>query len=258
MDPYLEAPDMWPDVHQTLITYIRDAIQLQVRPGYRARIDERIYMVGETTRTLYPDVTLLRQPQLEPAMAGGPALMVEAPATTPLVMTVPPTESREPFIKIVHAGGGEVVTVLELLSPANKTPGKGRKLYRRKQHEILRSQTHLVEIDLLSRGQHTVALPESARINLPPHRYLICVNRAAADRWDYELYPLTLAQPLPSLLIPLRPPDPDITLALQPLFDRCYENGAYADFVDYTRPPEAPLSAAETAWMTAHLSSPPV
>ena len=37
MDPYLEEPRRWPDVHQSLITYIRDALQPAVRPRYFAR-----------------------------------------------------------------------------------------------------------------------------------------------------------------------------------------------------------------------------
>jgi hypothetical protein len=251
MDPYLEAPGLWPDVHQRLITYIADAIQPQVRPQYRARIEERVYLV-EPERNIYPDVTLLRRPMWMPGGRNGGAAV--AVADEPLTFTLFPTEHREPFIEIIHHEGLEVVTVLELLSPANKTPGPGRTLYLQKQHEILNSHAHLVEIDLLSRGQHTVALPESARPKLPPYRYLVCINRAAVPRWRFEIYPFALADRLPRIRIPLKEADPDVTLDLPALFDHCYENGAYADFVDYTRPPEAPLSAEETAWMTAHIN----
>ena len=53
-----------------------------------------------------------------------------------------------------------MVTTIEVLSPRNKTAGsEGRKLYRQKQREILSSDTHLLEIDLLRAGQHTVAAP---------------------------------------------------------------------------------------------------
>ena len=50
--------------------------------------------------------------------------------------------------------GEEVVTVIEVLSPANKTVGEGHRLYRRKQQEVLNSQAHLIEIDLLAEGLH--------------------------------------------------------------------------------------------------------
>ncbi len=46
-----------------------------------------------------------------------------------------------------------LVTVIELLSPANKERGsKGWELYRRKQEDVLKSDVHLVEIDLLRGG----------------------------------------------------------------------------------------------------------
>ncbi len=38
MDPYLEEPGMWPDVHHELIAIIRDQIQSQLASGYRAVI----------------------------------------------------------------------------------------------------------------------------------------------------------------------------------------------------------------------------
>ena len=38
MDPYLEAPSLWPDVHHELITLFRDQLQAQLSPRYRAVI----------------------------------------------------------------------------------------------------------------------------------------------------------------------------------------------------------------------------
>ena len=42
MDPYLEDHALWPDVHSSLITYIREELQAKIRPSYVARIGERI------------------------------------------------------------------------------------------------------------------------------------------------------------------------------------------------------------------------
>ncbi len=89
-----------------------------------------------------------------------------------------------------------------------------------------------------------VALPEPALSNLPPHRYLVSVNRAP-DRHRFELYPIPLAQRLPCCRIPLKAPDPDVALDLPAIFTRCYDNGGYSDFVDYHQPPPAPLSEEE-------------
>jgi hypothetical protein len=38
MDPYLEHPDLWSEVHHRLITAIADAVSPQVRPRYRVAI----------------------------------------------------------------------------------------------------------------------------------------------------------------------------------------------------------------------------
>jgi len=250
MDPYLEDPAHWPDVHQSLITYIRDELQPYLRPRYHARIGERVYIL-EPPHLFYPDVTIIRQPLTvrEPA----PVYAATAEAETevvdlPVLVTLPPVEHREPYLEIVHAAGGEVVTVIEVLSPANKAPGEGHRLYCSKQQELLDTPIHLVEIDLLSSGLHTVALSEEGRAELPPHRYLICVRRGP-ERRRFEVYPIPLSRRLPRMRIPLKEPDPDVVLDVQAVLDRCYDNGGYADLIDYRRPPSAPLSPEEAAWV---------
>ena len=65
MDPYLEEPTRWPDVHQSLITYIRDALQPRVRPRYHARMGERDYAL-RLPQVMYPDVVLTQQPVRAP------------------------------------------------------------------------------------------------------------------------------------------------------------------------------------------------
>ena len=250
MDPYLEAPSLWPGVHQSLITYIRDVLQPTVRPRYHARIGERLYVV-ETYHTLYPDVMLVGRPVREPTPMSIVATATETvvvEADTPVRVAVTPTEYREPFVEIVHTAGGEVETVIEVLSPANKSPGEGYHLYRRKQGEVLNSAAHLIEIDLLSEGLPTVAITEKVRADLEPHRYLICVNRKP-ERYQFELYPIPLQRRLPRISMPLREPDPDVVLDLQAVFARCYDNGGYADFVDYHQPPPVSLADEESVWV---------
>jgi len=252
MDPYLEDPVRWPDVHHSLITYIRNALQPQVRPRYHARIGERVYVL-QPPRALYPDVFLIRRPVREPAPATvatqSPEVAVaEEELEAPIIITLPPVEHREAFIEIIHAAGDEVVTVIEVLSPANKTPGEGHRLYRRKQHEVLNSVAHLIEIDLLEEGLHTVAISEEGKASLPPHRYLVSVNRAP-DEYRFEAYPIPLQRRLPRIRVPLREPDPDVALDLQAVLTQCYDDGGYEDFVDYRQPPQVTLSPEQAAWV---------
>jgi len=251
MDPYLEDPTRWPDVHQSLITYIRDVLQSKVRPHYHARMGERIYVL-QPPHAMYPDVMLTQHPIREPAPAEVavqiPALVLAEDLDVPAVLTLLPVEHREPCVEIVHAAGDQVVTVIEVLSPANKTPGEGQRLYRLKQQEILASPVNLIEIDLLAEGDLTVAISEEGLASLPPHRYLVSVKRGP-DRYRFEVYPIPLARRLPHFRVPLREPDPDVALNLQAVLTQCYDNGGYADFVDYRRQPPAALSPEEAAWV---------
>jgi hypothetical protein len=61
MDPYLEDPEIWPDLHISLITYMRDALQPDLQPRYRARMDQRLYVVrSNRNRDRDPDITIMR------------------------------------------------------------------------------------------------------------------------------------------------------------------------------------------------------
>ncbi|MBD2742170.1 DUF4058 family protein [Coleofasciculus sp. FACHB-1120] len=44
VDPYLENPELWAEVHHRLITAIADAIAPSIRPRYRVAIGKRIYL----------------------------------------------------------------------------------------------------------------------------------------------------------------------------------------------------------------------
>ena len=257
MDPYLENPSLWPDAHQSLITYMRDSLQPRIRPHYQARIGERVYILDPPyVSRFYPDVMLIQRPGSVRGEAGGSATaVVEAEplvADEPHILMWPPGEYREPYLEIFHASGGAVVTAIEVLSPANKTPGTGYTRYRDKQKEVLESRAHLIEIDLLSQGRPTIEISPEDRQSMPHWRYLVGVHRFPF-RQHIEVYMVALSRPLPLIRIPLKAPDPDVPLDLQAVLNRCYDNGGYTDFLDYRRPPPVPLSPEEQFWMEAVL-----
>ncbi len=165
-----------------------------------------------------------------------------------------PAEAREVFVKVLPVGDPErIVTVIEVLSSANKAHGSpGRDLYLRKQEEILNSDTHLVEIDLLRRGEHTVAAPLSLLRQEGRWNYLVCRHLAGTgDR--YQLWPILLPNPLPRIRIPLGGDDLEVEVDLQPLFDQCYNDGAYERRIGYDRDPVVPLAPEDAAWANALL-----
>ena len=247
MDPYLENPVLWPGVHQGLVTYIRAALNAVLPPGYVADIGERVYIV-QPERSVYPDVVVLEQPLIQTGRgSGGTATAVAS--DPPLVLTYEPVEIREVFVEILPVGEeSRVVTVIEVLSYSNKTPGhEGRKLYLTKQREILESQTHLLEIDLLRTGEHTVAVSREQLLKKCRWDYLVCLHRGGHGN-RFEVWPITIRQRLPRILVPLADGDPDVVLDLQAVFDRCYDEGAYARRIDYRRDPPIPLEGEDAEW----------
>jgi hypothetical protein len=239
MDPYLEA--YWRDVHQSLCIYARDALQPQVQPALRARLEERLVVEvdGSRERDIVPDVTITEREPWK-TTAGRVALEVAEPLV--LLEDEPLTEG---FIHIIEPkNGGRLVSVIEFLSPSNKMPGDGQRDYLQKQREYREAGVSLVEIDLLRRGERVV----TARGRIPPsHRttYQVCVRRAYNGHTEIYRVPLRCA--LPTIRIPLREGDADARLELQPLIELAYRNGAYEE-LDYTVPPDPPLNAEDAAW----------
>ena len=244
MDPWLEDPVVWPNLHHLLITQTNALLKAQLRPrGYLVTIGERVW-VTEPGRGVYPDVFLVERPAARPPVEGGIAVLE---ADQPVRVKVPGAEVREPYLEILDAHDERVVTCIEFLSPANKSPGPSRDLYLKKQREVLLSPANLVEVDLLRSGRHTVAVGSHL---IDPARnwdYLVSIARAAqAD--EYEYYPIPLPSPLPRIRIPLKPDDADGVLDLQQALDEAYDDGPFADRIDYSQPPFGKLAPDKLDW----------
>lgn len=248
MDPYLEAH--WGDVHTSLIIYSRDQLRARLPEDLRARVEERVFVESEDDddpRSIYPDVRVVERPYGQQPLSATETGSVAIALAEPVVVRMQDEAKTETFIEIRDvSSGGRVVTVIEFVSPSNKTPGKGRDLYRRKQMELEAAHVNSVEIDLLRAGNHVISCP----LKIMPAKcrgpYRISVRRATEpDAW--EVYPVSLREPLPAIRIPLRDSDPDVPLNLQALIDQCYLNGQYED-IDYAREPEPRLEAADAQW----------
>ena len=252
MDPYLEQPAYWPDVHHWLISHIATALQPQLRPRYVARVEVRVFL-EPIPRDRRPDVHLAALPlPSAPSLGTSTAVAEEgidvAVATPEWVPTPELRETRQAFIEIHGVANQEIITIIEVLSPWNKASGPGRDEYLAKQQEILRSTTNLVEIDLLRGGAHTVAATEEDVLALGSGDYLICIRRTW-NEGGLWLYRCSLREPLPTLAIPLRTEDEDVSLVLQEVLNRTYDAGAYDLILDYTEEPDPPLSRTDTLWV---------
>lgn len=81
MDPYLESPDIWSDVHSTLINLFREQLNPQLVPHYLAELDtqltiERVEENRVVNAGAIPDVAVTKSS--DRAEIGGIAV-VEAP-----------------------------------------------------------------------------------------------------------------------------------------------------------------------------------
>ncbi len=246
MDPYLEAH--WRDIHSRLIIYASDALQGVLPAGLRARVEERVLLEtpeGIGDHPLYPDVRVVEYAVKRNTEAGPGEVVADAEPLLVKAETEPVTET---FLEIIdYASGNRIITVIEFLSPSNKSPGLNREQYLGKQREICSSDANLVEIDLNRFGIHTLAFP-LARLK-PRGRtgYMACVRRAT-QRDQAEVYVMPLWKRLPVVKIPLRPKDADVPLDVQALVEQCWRNGGYEGTLNYAVDPDPPLLGAEKDW----------
>ena len=250
MDPYLENPILWTGVHSGLINAIRSQIAPALRPRYIVSIEERV-VIDVPTQQCVPDLWIQKTSRTLRSDGTLPDVVLEEP----MVMQFANDPVREPYIEILDRYQDlQVVTVLELLSPINKTAGPGREQYLKKRSETLNSSTHLVEIDLLRTGTRSHDFTEAQLRTLGAFDYLISINRSQglqhqASRTRVELFPCQLRKRLPAFGLPLVPPDPDVALDLQAALDRVYEEGSYMLRINYTQPCLPSLMDEDQEWV---------
>ncbi|MDX1944897.1 MAG: DUF4058 family protein [Pirellulaceae bacterium] len=239
MNPYLEQESVWHSLHEQFPAFCQEVLTAQVRPKYFVKLDVNIYIheLPEGSRLIVgrPDVTLGATP---PAVASGGATTLAAP----LYGTFGPAVDvvQEAFVEIYERETRKVVTAIELLSPTNKAPGPDRETYLAKRLRYAHSSVNFVEIDLL-RGW--ARMPTEG---LPPCDYCVQVSRAV-ERPRVGLWPIMLRDPLPTIPIPLLPPDADAKLDLQALLHRLYDAGGYEDYI-YSGMPHPPLKVEDAQW----------
>jgi hypothetical protein len=248
MNPYLEAPHIWRDVHNNLATAIQHQLAPRLRPRYVAILEPYVTyqeILIAQPHGMLPDAGVIekRERKLREAAA-----LIAPP---PLVVETAVEFELELFsIEIRTVAEGALVTSIEILSPVNKRRGhEAFEAYQHKRHVLLRSLANLLEIDLLRAGERW-ALPTE----LPDAPYFIFLSRAAR-RSRVEVWPLRLQEPIPIVPVPLRDPDPDVPLDLGKAIREIYDAASYDLRIDYHQPPPPPeLSAADSVWVEQQLA----
>lgn len=250
MDPYLEHPTLWPDVHNRLIAAIADHLSPRLAPNYYIRLERRTYLLSPDDLTFVgrPDLAVL--PSLTQETGRQRTLPLAATGVVEVVLAIP-DEVGESYLEVREVTTGRVVTVMELLSPANKLYQKGREAYIEKRAEILGSRTNLVEIDLLRAGE-----PMPTQGGRVESDYRILVSRAKT-RPRALLYPFNLRDAIPTFDLPLLPGDEEPAVDLGAIFHALYERARYDLSLDYSQPPVPPLRDEDVAWSQALIGARP-
>jgi len=259
MDPYLESPELWSDFHNNLASRIQAQLNPLIQPNYFARTTPHVtYDVIEVsakqpygkpldskTKGIYPDVSVWQRGDTQNSVTA--IAIPPAPVESRVKLEVP---LRFYNVEIRHTENKSLITVIEILSPVNKRPShESYASYQRKRRDLLRSSTHLLEIDLLRGGTRP---PLETKIPQAP--YYVVLSRAT-DRPRVAVWPIQLQDELPLLPVPLFEPDPDVPLDLKQAVATIYEESAYALEIDYQQPPPPPTFAEEEAnWLRERLN----
>ncbi len=263
MDPYLEG-ELWQEFHDRLANQISEQLLPLLQPKYVALLAKRYVMrqppivaiggqPGLATfglppeRVIYPDVHVVRRPEVKEVAT----LQYPGVAARPLELISPlPEEIPILSVEIRDVAGRRLVTVIEILSPVNKH-GQGFGEYVDKRTELLRTRTHLLELDLLRGGQRIPLVGGE----LPPAPYFVFLSRANR-RPITEIWPVGLRERLPTVPVPLLPPDPDVSLQVQAAVEACFALVGYQRLLDYAQPPPPPpLDPDDLAWVRAQVAA---
>ncbi len=242
MDPYLEEENRWPEVHGTLIVLMRSAINTSLPARYTAHIDRYVWLEETESETR----TRKRARDVYVTENGSPSTSAPGTATlaAPAIVTLPALRRNGPrYIRIVDRDRQRLVTVIEILSPANKAAGPDRDAYMTKRNEYLATHTNLIEIDLLRAGRR-LPLGHPA---LPASHYCILISLAAQFP-QAGVWPFSVRDPIPLIHVPLANDDPPIPVDLKPCLERAYADGRYYKEIDYSKPPVPPLRKPDATW----------
>jgi len=257
MDPYIEAPGVWPDFHDAFLAYAREALQPLLPGGYYAvlRAREEIGIAGyEPEAVMFPDVAVKRTERQPPRDAAREHRVASGTATLPERLVIATKEKpRVNFLEIRDASSGDrLVTLIELLSPSNKLSGPDREAFQRKQDEVLASEANWMEVDLL-RGGKRIGCHRSVDVHCRKkgYDYSVVVSRASrrGPKLEIELYGFRVRDPLPIVSVPLFPPHTDVDLDMRRVFRRTYETGPYPWIARYDQPLDPSLAPDDERWV---------
>ncbi|MEM6253343.1 MAG: DUF4058 family protein [Cyanobacteria bacterium P01_D01_bin.156] len=246
MNPYLEHPDLWPEIHPRFVTALANLLKKAVSERYDVIIRKRVYRVsGEDSLVVGHSIQESRT--VSCGTTTQPHIRSSPQQTIPTYIAVPQT-IQEDYIEIVDRQIGTTVTIVETLTPQKKRPGRGRDNYEQRCEAIFGGDAHFVEIDLL-RGWEPISAYGPSNID-----YRVLVSRSD-QRPKAEMYAWQVNAPMPLLTLPIsRGQDGEnaqaqCTVNLKHALDEACVNSNHDFFINYQRDPIPPLPPDTKQWL---------
>lgn len=242
MDPYLEG-HLFPDVHNSLAYLFSVQLTPRLAAAYVVHLNN--YTVEDTSPEedvgiIYPDVELFQKADRVKESAASYGVPI-----TPETMVLPaikPIEVRIPVVEIRDRKSNKLITAIEILSPVNKRK-PGLLPYREKRLRLHYAGVHLIEIDLIRRGERPLQHPY-----LPQSHYMVALLRAGVGKT--QIWAIDVKEPLPVIPVPLKQPDEDTFLDLGAALKDLYEQRSFEKSINYAETPPPPaFSEADLEWM---------
>jgi Uma2 family endonuclease len=246
IDPYLESHHLWEGFHARFVPYFCDALNDVLPENYVAELGAHFHLMeltGREAKQVLPDVAVVEGDWKSARGAHRRARSAGALALEPVTIPLPRVrkEVRDVWIEIRRPPKRAPIAIIEVLSPTNKS-SDGFVEYKLKRTSTIRQKVHLVEFDFLLGGRRL-----SMGKPLPAGDYFALISRAER-RPDSEVYAWTVRDRLPSIPIPLAPPDDDVVVDLGAVFTTAYSRGRYARLIDYTTPPSVLRKPEDRTW----------
>jgi len=245
MDPFIES-QKWEDFHTSFVGILRETLVPSVRPQYMVEVERYVYVTceeEEVVKIIAPDAVVADTGHAwrDSATTAGTATL------QPVVHRIALPQRRQAYLVIRMRRNESVVTVIELLSPWNKTREAGLAEYLGKRANVLHSTANLVELDLLRGGQR---LPTVEPLQRGDFYAFVCRPRL---RPEVDVFGWTLRDPLPTIPIPLAEGDADVAIDLQTVFTTTYDRAGYDYSLNYRDAVQPALSTEDTAWASSHM-----
>jgi len=245
----LQSPDgFWSSFHNLMIIQIADILD-EVLPG-------KYFVLPELSLHVQPIPKTRRKSLYTPGkglLDGSSYKLVDnhQPARSQPVLTLPVSANFQDeyphkmgIVVYCHEAGEKFshpVAYIELLSPAVKLGGDFHAAYRFNRCDALEAELTLIEIDLLHESPPIIdALPKYSMREDNAHPYWVLVSdpRPNLMKGKIESYGFDVAQPLPTVRVPLKGDDEtelDLNEAYQLTFNR---RAFYLILTDYHQRPD--------------------